>query len=403
LISLLVAAAGTVGVVVWQERQFQRIENALDRGEAEEAFRFVTEYLVEHPDNTRAKALLARVHVAAGQPIKAIELFEKIGPATVADLHALGRSYLMLQRWSDAHVFLSQVIEREPLNADALYEISSCRVRLGMFEQALESAHQLAQIPDNETRGYVFVGTINADLGNNEQAAEAYARVIEHDPQAAHLEIRADEFFLWYGRALLQASNPREAIAQLKRSTELLPSAAAYLELGNAYSEAGDTPQAVTAWQDACDRDPISQDARQALANVALQDGDAARALRWLKPLEDNPNLRSATAYIVQRAHTMLEHEDEADEWQSRTDTLRNKEQIEATIASIPLDDPNSYWARIIRAHRFASAGNWEEAQAIVQPLASRAPIDPFVADLAKAIEQRSNLPPISRIPLKKF
>ena len=88
---------------------------------------------------------------------------------------------------------------------------------------------------------------------------------------------------------------------------------------------------------------------------------------------------------------------------QQRTDALRKREQVEETIASILVDDPNSFWAHIIRAHRFAANGNWEEAQAIVEPLASRSPVDPFVADLAQAIRQRSTLPPITRIPLLKF
>ena len=121
------------------------------------------------------------------------------------------------------------------------------------------------------------------------------------------------------------------------------------------------------------------------------------------EPIEDSNLLRSSSAYLIQRLYTQLEDDSQIAKWQAKTASLREKEQIESTINSILTDDPQSFWARAIRAHRFAVAGDWEQAATLARPLSDEAPNDAFIKDLVAAIRSRANLPPISRIPIKKF
>ena len=403
VLGLVVAGAIATGVSFWQDRTLNKIEQTLEQGNVAEANRLVSVYLITHPRNVRAQVLLARTLVARQQPLEAIQILTQVGAASTAELHALARAYMMLEQWSDAEPRLAQIVARDGTNADALYELTTCRVRLGMFEQAVESATRLAQLPGNKARGYVYLGTIQTDRKNFQKAAEAYAHVLQYAPEAKRLEVRPDEFFRWYGRALLHSNRPDDAVVQLKRSVEILPAAETFLELGNAYADMGETEHAMEAWQNACDRDPVAQDARQALANSALQSGDANTALKWLQPIAAYPRLRSGTTYLFQRAYRMLGDQQAADKWQQTTESLRKSEQVEDTIANILVDDPNSYWAQVIRAHRFAALGNWEEAEATVRPLVHGDETDPFVMQLARAIGDHGEVPPITQIPLKKF
>ena len=393
-----------VGGLHWLvERPVRLAEAALDQGQPERALTLVTDFLADDPRHGPALAVRARALVALGKPQEAIRIFDRIGAAEANELHAWARAYLMQSQWSPALPLLQRVVDLEPDNADALYEITTCRVRLGHFEEALKSASRFAAVPGNEARGQLFIGSIHNDMDNHRQALDAYAKTLEYEPDGENLQVPAYDFFLEYGRSWLRAGDPKRAIDPLERSLTLNPTPEADLLLGNALAQLGKMPEAEAAWQRVVRTVPDHAAARDALADVALQRGSAQAALEWLAPLASSADLRASTAYLFQRAHTLAGNEKQAAEWQQKTAELREKEKLQIAIETLLTEAPQSFWAQVIRAYRFALAGNWSQAEAMMEVLRQQAPEEPFVADLAASIGRRGPLPPLSRLPIKQF
>lgn len=399
---VLVTILAVWGVQQYRERHLRQAEDALSRGDVQHAYQLVTTFLSERPGHASAKALLARTFVAMGESQPAIQLFDEVGAATTEELQSLGRAYLMQERWSEALPVLSQAIELDPNNADALYEFTSASLRLGLSDAALQSATRFAALPGHEARGWVFVGSIHGDRGNYEQAAAAYLRVLDYSPEAKGLQVRADELLLELGRMLMGNGQPAEAVGYIQRSIDLLPSDDGFVSLGQAKAELGDLDAAVKAWSRAVAISPSNLEAREYLANERLQKSDAEAALKWLQPLESSPSLRAGTAYALQRCYTLLEQPEKAEQWREKTAALRKREKLATTIENLLMEDPHSFWSLVIRAHRFASSGNWEQAELVLNGLKSDSD-DAFVTDLITAVRNRSRLPSLERLPITQF
>ena len=397
-------AAGSIlfGIVWWRDRPLAEAEASLEQGDAKYAHYLLSKFLDHHPHHQRAMALQARVHVALGNPDLALALFEQAGGATAEDHRAWARALLMTEQWTLAIPLLERVVQEEPDNADALYELTACRVRLGMFEQALDSAQRFARLPGQEARGHMFVGAILRDLGKDAEAAAAYQTVLQYDPTAQSLQSPAAEFFLQYGQTLLRLGKPEESLEPLKRSAAARESPEVLLELGNAAMQLQRLEDAKTAWKRVLALDERHALAREALARAALAQGQPQQVLDWLSPLaEKDSTLESA--YLRQRAYTLLGKDKEALQWQETASTLRKKQEFNAEIESLLLDSPQSFLARVVRAHRFAQQGNWRQAELLTEMLIQEAPGEPFVIELASAVHRRRELPSLESLPITHY
>lgn len=403
LSGLALATTAAVALVWVRERPLRDAEQALERGDVEAALQATAGFLARHPENSRCLALRARALVAAGSPGEALRLFDRIGPASGPDLHAMARAYLMTEQWSQALPLLVGYLQLQPDDPEGLYEITACRVQLGMLHEALETARRFAELPGHEARGYVFLGTIHSDLGNDNAAADAYLRVLRYDPEARNLQVSRHDFLLELAQALLATGQPAVAVEHVEACLAERRSAEAYVLLGDARQQLGQTELAERAWESSLELDRVNAPAREALARAALQRRDAPRALDWLAPLIALPEMKSSTAYQFQRVHTLLGDEQAAARWRERLEQLRAQEKRVSAIANVLTQTPYSFWARVIRAHQFAAAGNWAQAEAILRVLEREQPADPFFQELVAAVSKRGPLPPLDRLPVQQF
>ena len=428
---VVAATAGALGGVVWwQERPLREARSKLD-AKPQDALAIVDQFLEDHPRHSRAAALRGRALVLLGRSSDALRQFDQIGAASAEDVHAWGQAYMLEQQWSLAVPMLKRALDLEPNNSDALREISGCRMQLGLFDEALESAKKYAVIPGNEAFGQELLAKIYHAMGNDKLAADAYDRVLRYRPNARQLHERPDEFFLEFGRTMLNLGRPDDARELFVRSLRLrvewekppqdatktstaeadpgprderqraLLIAEGYVLLGNALSQAGKAEQAELTWKEALQREPTNREAIEALADAALQRGDAQAALTMLDPLLRGSERRAGTAYLFQRAYTLLKDEATAQKWAETTATLRKIERRNAAIQNVLVDHPQSFWAQVIRAYRFAQIGNFEQAQLLLDVLDTQQHNEPFVTELAAAVRKRSPLPSLDGLPIK--
>lgn len=401
----LVALLAALGLAYWgawyMERPIAQAEAALARGDPRRAIELVGDYLQKDPENSRALRLKGRLMVMLNQPAEAIRIFEKIGVATPADMEAMARAYMLQGQWSAALPLLLRVSELQPENPDVWYELTACRVRLGWLHDALKSAERFVEVSPHKARGYLFIASIQNDLKNRSASLEAFAKVLEHDPECKTLQIPAEEFFLEYGRTLLVQGQPEQALRMYERSLAVRATAMGWYEKGRAHADLGQDSEAVRAWQEALRLQPTQVEARQGLAEHALQHNQPEAALEWLRPLLQQPMIRSTTSYLAQRAYTMLGDEPNAQAWRKRTEELRQQERLMNLVERVALEQPHSFWARVMRAYQFAQQGNWNQAKLLLATVKPETSDEPFVRQLATALEQRGNLPSLDLLPVR--
>jgi Tfp pilus assembly protein PilF len=382
-----------------------RAESLLDQGDSRQALMEVDAYLKAHPGNQRALSIKARVLVKRGQWSIAIRMFEKAGAATARDLHAWAEALLHRQQWSEARSVLRRVLELEPHNRDALHEMTACEAKLGRLDDALLTAERFAKEPDCGARGHLLIATLQKELGNPRSALKAYSQVLAIQPQVDMLQITPAEFFHEYGNALLADGRADEAVPLFLRGVKAEKSALGYVDLGEAYSQVGDSVRAVASWKNALELDSQSVAAREALANAALRSGDARAALEWLDPVRDSESPSTSLAYLFQRVYTLVGDEEQTRHWTALTRKVRKRKRIFAAIENVLSEAPRSFWARVIRAHQFANEGNWSQAEVMLAPLKpsiQKTPT-PFVEELFQAIQQRGRLPSLESLPITQF
>ncbi|MBC8113124.1 MAG: tetratricopeptide repeat protein [Candidatus Saccharimonas sp.] len=405
LLTVVVVSSSVVGLVVWyeQDRPLHEIEAALKGHRIPLALQLVSGYLREHPEDARAQAIKARILVEAGQLAEALRLFHRMGASDAADLHAWAKAHLLRQEWSDALPVLERLLQFSPNDPDALHEITACRSFLGKYRQAFESAERLAAQPGHEARAWLQIGTLHENLGNKRSAVEAWARVLDHDPQAENLQVSAAEFFGEYGQVLLEDGHPETACEVLRRSLTLKEDAEIRSSLGQALRQIGDENGAIAAWKQVLESTPTLREPRESLADVALRSGNFEEARNWLEPALAGLNVSSSSTYLMQRICLATGDREAAQTWQTRTEELRRREKLRSAINHVLVESPESFWARAIRAYQFAEAGNWHQAEVFTSALLAESARQPFLLELAACVRTRGPLPSLKLLPIHQF
>lgn len=394
----LTAALSSFAITWWRDRPLDDANVALEAGRPVEALRIANELLRSRPGDGPAAAVKARALVAIGRVREAAALFEKHGAASDDELHDFAKALLAIGRWESARPLLEQYVRRNPTDPDALHELAACYAKLGKSREALATATEFAKQPGQEARGQLLIGTICRDSGNERQAADAYARVLELRPDADGLQVAPADFLHAYAQVLLNVGEPDSALPLLQRSLAITPTAAAYVDLGRAEEQLGRIEEAAKAWRAALALDPGDRTAREGLAGAALGRGDAAAAIDLLTPLTEEPT--ASTAYLFQRAYALSDDMAESARWKDRADALRSRERLQSTVAKVLTDSPDSPWAAALRAYRSAEQGQWTEAE---KHLAGAPADEPFVTELREAVRRRGPLPPLSDLPISRF
>ncbi len=397
-----VVVAGLWGTDWWRERPLAEIDRRLTNNESPLALKLTDQFLKTHPGHARAIALKARAFVQLGRPSEALQLIDQVGAASQADMRAYAQACLMLEKWMQALPVLEYLLQLDPENSGILHEVSACRAKLGRSAEAVEAAVRFAAIKGNEARGNLLVGMLERDRGNDRKACEAWTHVLQLNPDASDLQIPPDVFTLDFGTVLLEISEPGRAAEQFRKSLEIKHSTKALALLGKACSQLGLTEEAEKHWRIAVMIDSADAASRQGLAELAMKRSDFREALDWLRPLAESSELSSATAFLLQRAYSLTGDSQSASAWQSKVDQIRKQEELVRTVDQILIDSPASMWGQVLRSHRLAEQGNWEQADILLAPYRSD-DVHPFVRELSTAIENHGTLPDFSALPIELF
>ncbi len=401
---ILGLTAGMIGAVLWwDDRPLREIERALERRDFELALRLANDCLAEFPESTQAIDQKARALTGMQRWSEAERLFERVGAQSAASQRAWSQCLLHDARWSEALPLLTRLDELSPLDSDVLHELAACQAKLGFFEESIRAAERLMRLPGQESRGRLLLGMLHFQRNNNRLAIQTWLPILVENPEAANLQLAPAEFFEALGRALLDDGQAAEARRHLEQAVRLGPTIAGRNALAEACEQLGDLPQAVLLWRQIVTLQPGDRPAREGLARTALEKKADDEAREWLQPLLKRDDLKSSTAYLMQRASLMKQDKAAAAMWDERVQRLRKRETKMNALEQSLRDAPNSFWSRALRAHQFAREGNTYQALLLTQELLALKPDQPFVQQLSDALRNQKPLPSLDLIPYDQF
>lgn len=202
--------------------------------------------------------------------------------------YGLAKAYEHLGQFAEACSELERTVDSEPANYRARIDLGNLLFATGRIEEARAQASIILQAQPENPDVHALLSSLEARLGQDDQALREIQRALELDPSRATFH---DEF------AILQSDDATKAATvedELKRAVALDPkSLNPRLLLAGFYLRNNRLAEAEKVDWDAVTNDPASLTARANVAQIILKEGDWARAEQVLrqasKDLGDNP------------------------------------------------------------------------------------------------------------------
>lgn len=393
----------------WEDRPLREISALLESGDSQMSLKLADEFLARHPQDSRAQILKARSLSARGNHVAADSLFQRVAlasngfPDDAAAMRDWAESLLHIEQWSRAIALLETLSANVQADPEILYRLTVARIRVSRYDAALESAQQLAAISGHEDQSRVMIGTIHHDRGNHRAALDAWEAILRTNPDAKNLQIPPEEFLAMAGEELLLCGIPQRAADLLERSVRTSPAARSYALLGEAWSQVGRKADAIHAWETALQHEPLNSQAREELANVALQAGQPQQAMDLILPLTKSETLKSSSAFILQRAYTQLKNDERAEHWRNRANELREREKRRSTVKELLQNSTTPFWTGFLRAYQLADQQKWDKARSIISELLAERPDEPLLLRLAEAVDRQGTLPSVDELTNQRY
>lgn len=404
LLAILLATAAIVYGKSWlDERPLVEARQRLENGDPERAVKLLRYFLNDHPKHSVAQGLMGRALVSAGEIDDAISLFAEFPPTDELETYALARAQMEKRQWSLALRLLNRTLQVKPDLTFAIEDRLVCQGKLSLYDLALKDAETLARTVDMEPSGYNWLAFLHEEMGNNEQALEAYGRILEYSPQAKGLPFKSETMLTKFADLLYKTGDYDRAFENAEKSLAYEETEKAYVLQGKVLVKREDFDAANIAFRRALELNPRNHEARVGLARMALSRGEGETAKSLLAPIAvKNNNLETAEAIL--ETLKLLKNERGIRDMTIAIAEMKEEKLVQDRVRKILLTEPESFWGQAVLVHQFASEGNYTQALDMLIPLVNVRGDEPFIQDLARAIQQQSRvLPSLERIPFDEI
>lgn len=239
---------------------------------------------------------LAQVALRRGQFAEAVSLGRRILATTPDHLPAKQMlSFASAQIGDNATgiQYLSEILEAQPDNVDALMGISQLLRNEGRLEEALGHAEHAAEISGGQGSVLHNYGRILLGMRRHQEALDSFNQVLALNPRFAPALIDR-------GAVLQEMGRASEAAEDLRAAIEINPEAVpAYMRLGNLYLSNGNAEFAISCFRRAFELDPSSPQTRVQLARALVEEGNFEAAESTLREtIAATPDFAEGYAFL---------------------------------------------------------------------------------------------------------
>jgi tetratricopeptide (TPR) repeat protein len=248
-----------LGYILFREIQTTAAAKGMMRHDADAS--------LAHIRDANAKASLAEFTEGA-----------KYAKPTAFDLKIVAFDYILLGDSVDADKWLTRVVEWNPKDADAWYNLGRTKYTENRFAEAIHAFEECLKLDPKNEKAEDNLGLSYYGLGHTEEALTAYKTAIEWQSGAAEKDA---EPFIDLGTLYLEQNRPKDALPYLQQATQVAPQdPKGHEKLGKAFLVLEELPQAQSELEKAIALAPDVASAHYILGQVYKKEGmmDKAKA-----------------------------------------------------------------------------------------------------------------------------
>ena len=192
-------------------------------------------------------------------------------PARVSAMLQEGSQLVELGRLDEAEAVLEELVELEPSSALGYAELGRAQALNRRWLRAEKSLRQARQLGQSDLRTLVFLGSALWENTKFDESEAVFQEAIERFPGSPFPKAQLGRLWLWQGRY-------EEAVVYLRQAAARNPAADVFLDLAEALRGAGETDEAIQAYEQTIRRAPELMKAHYGLAQLLQQQGESERA-----------------------------------------------------------------------------------------------------------------------------
>lgn len=187
-----------------------------------------------------------------------------------------------------------QILQRDPMQPDAVHLLGVVALQVGQFPQAVEQIQRAIALNPNAAAFHNNLGTALQRMGRFPEAVASHQQALRLQPDFvdAHYNL---------GTILMNCGRLAEAVPSLQRAINLKPDhVEAHNNLGNVFRELGKLDDAIASYQQALRYKPNFPQALNNMGNSLKDQGELDAAIdAFRRALEAKPDYVSAHSNLV--------------------------------------------------------------------------------------------------------
>jgi tetratricopeptide (TPR) repeat protein len=273
-----VALWGALAVSPAQGDPVSQARSLLDQGKLAESETLLRRYLSANPQNADAHYLLGYALFREQKAKDSLDEFTagaKFRRPRADELKVVAADYVMLNDYSDADKWFTQVVAETPEDADAWYLLGRTRYNEGEFAGAIAAFEHALSLRPRYVEAENNVGLAWKELNDRDRAHAAFQTAIDWQGDSP---VDAQPF-LNLGRLLAEAGNNEQAAGLVARALSLAPSnPSAHEELGKIYLAMNRLSDAESELEKAVSLSPETSALHYKLGQILRKQGREDRA-----------------------------------------------------------------------------------------------------------------------------
>jgi tetratricopeptide (TPR) repeat protein len=310
--------------------------HAYSRGDVPQCLQHALDHLKRQPWSREAALLAARSLSRLDYAEEAEPFFRRAGRLSLADFQVRAYGLARGPHPERAIPAYNAILAGFPDNVTALRRLAAVLLAQNDTPELLRLAERLTLISHGAVIGQTLRGVVYHNDKNPQQAAAAFERVLQLDPELREMPLPPSLFWRHLASDLIKCGRIEEAGRQLTRALAKTEDAELMNELGHIHFLQGSLDEAQRRFERAAELNPSDSSPHLNLAKLALQRRERELALKHLSHARVLAPRQYEVLYNLASVYRQLGQAADAD----RVQVLLKQLRVDTSSTQRAPDDP---------------------------------------------------------------